>query len=225
MGVANNSLGPNGWRQLCKPRVKWPVEVNIPNRKWVQANGKIVPSLATISPVLPNNVQALVLPVFGPPRAAPLGVWSHSFNTHFWHWMDTDIKLFIRSLIFPEKVTSLNVSIFHLGWNKKKNKSKLFLSFYLVKPPPLYWFLWIQCEKVSKVCCLLFNFKTTFFDIITTVLEQARNLLHHFWIYFVSGNFTCAKLDPGCSYFVSNCIKDGWMLTDIRIILPTNTSI
>ncbi len=55
-------------------------------------------------------------------------------------------------------------------------------------------------KKVSKVCCFLSNFKTTFFYIITTVLEQAGNLSHHFWIYFVSVNFTWTKLGSGGSY-------------------------
>ncbi len=39
---------------------------------------KIVPSFATFSPGPPNNVPFTLLPVFGPPRVGPLGVWSPS---------------------------------------------------------------------------------------------------------------------------------------------------
>ncbi len=37
-----------------------------------------MPSFATFSPALPNNVPSMVLPVYGPPRLGPLGVWSPS---------------------------------------------------------------------------------------------------------------------------------------------------
>ena len=62
----------------------------------------------------------------------------------------------------------------------------------------LYWFLWTQYDpkNVFRVSRLLCNFKTISFPFITTVLEQAGNLLHHFWIYFLSGKFTGWILDP-----------------------------
>ncbi len=62
----------------------------------------------------------------------------------------------------------------------------------------LYWFLWTQYDpkKVFRVSRLLYNFKTISFHIITTVFEQVGNLLHHFWIYFLSGTFTGWILDP-----------------------------
>ena len=43
--------------------------------KIMHCNGKIVPSFVTFSPELLNNIPATVLPVFGPPRVGPLGVW------------------------------------------------------------------------------------------------------------------------------------------------------
>ncbi len=37
---------------------------------------KTMESFVTFSPGLPNSAPPMVLPVFGPPRVGPLGVWS-----------------------------------------------------------------------------------------------------------------------------------------------------
>ncbi len=45
-------------------------------------------------------------------------------------------------------------------------------------------------KKVHRVSRLLHNLQIISVIIITTVLEQAGNLSHHFWIYFLRVGFS-----------------------------------
>ena len=77
-----------------------------------------MPSFATFSPELPNNVPATVLSVFGPPRVRPLWVWSSSRLISY-KSQEIHYRKLIRMQHLQKKCEKLlKIRFYHFWWKE-----------------------------------------------------------------------------------------------------------